>query len=265
MGIKKERGRTMTFTERMSHRCYRIIRWLIWKFYPRTTIEGTENLPESPCVIVSNHAQLHGPIICELYLPGDHDTWCAGQMMQLKEVPTYAFEDFWRDKPGYCRCFFKLASYVIAPLSVCIFNNARTIGVYHDARIMSTFRTTLARLEQGAHVVIMPEGREGHNAIVNDLQDGFIDIARLYQKRTGKALNFVPMYIAPALHKAVIGTPIHCDMTQPWPEAKAHLKQDLLNAITDLAQAQPAHRVTPYTNMPKKDYPLNQPTVNHER
>ncbi len=247
----------MTFKERISYGCFRVIRWLIWVFYPNTTVEGMENLPDEPCVIVSNHCQMRGPIICELYMPGDHDTWCAGQMMHMKEVPDYAFEDFWRDKPGYIRWFYRALSYVIAPISVCIFNNARTIGVYHDARIMSTFRRTVERLGEGANVIIMPESREAHNHIINDFQEGFIDVARIYKKRTGKDLCFVPMYIVPTLKKACIGKGTFFRSDVPAAEEKQRVKDHLMSGITEIAVSLPEHRVTPYTNMPKKNYPIN--------
>ena len=55
---------------------------------------GKENLPDEPCIIVGNHTLMNGPIACELYTPGKHYTWCNGEMMHLKEVPQYAFEDF---------------------------------------------------------------------------------------------------------------------------------------------------------------------------
>jgi len=247
----------MKIGKRISYVCYRIIRWLLWLFYPNTTIEGTENLPDSPCVIVCNHCQMRGPIICEIYLPGDHDTWCAGQMMHIKEVPDYAFEDFWRDKPAYIRWFYRLLSYIVAPLSVCLFNNARTIGVYHDARIMTTFRQSVKRLCEGANIVIMPEGRKTYNHIINDFQDGFIDIARIYKRRTGNDLMFAPMYIAPALKKAYIGKAVVFSSDEPEQEEKQRVKEYLMSGITEMAVALPKHRVTPYTNMPKKNYPYN--------
>ena len=247
----------MSLGKRISYRCYRIIRGLVWLFYPKTAVEGMENLPDEPCVIVSNHCQMRGPIICELYLPGEHDTWCAAQMMHMKEVPAYAFDDFWRDKPGYIRWFYKLLSYVIAPFSVCVFTNTRAIGVYHDARIMSTFRKTVERLQEGANIVIMPEGREAHNHIVNDLQEGFIDVARIYKKRTGRDLCFVPMYIAPSLRKAFIGKPTHYSGGAPAAEEKQRVKDYLMSEITGIAVSLPKHRVTPYGNMPRKDYPYN--------
>ena len=31
---------------------FRVIRWLVWLFSPKYQLEGTENLPDEPCVIV---------------------------------------------------------------------------------------------------------------------------------------------------------------------------------------------------------------------
>ena len=73
---------------------YKFIRWLVRLFSPKMGVEGLENLPDGPVVAVGNHTQMFGPIAAELYYPGSHYIWCAGQMMHLKEVPAYAFEDF---------------------------------------------------------------------------------------------------------------------------------------------------------------------------
>ena len=48
---------------------YRIIKWLIWLFYPKMKVMGQEHLPEEPCIIVGNHTQMNGPICAELYCP----------------------------------------------------------------------------------------------------------------------------------------------------------------------------------------------------
>ena len=126
---------------------YKVIKALVRLFYPKMEIVGTENLPDEPTIIVGNHTQMNGPIACELYFPGNRYIWCAGQMMHLKEVPAYAYQDFWSNKPKYIRWFYKLLSYIIAPLSVCVFNNANTIGVYRDNRIISTFKETVQKLQ----------------------------------------------------------------------------------------------------------------------
>ena len=44
---------------------YKIVWRLVWIFYPRYTIEGLENLPEEPAIVVGNHSQAHGAIVAE--------------------------------------------------------------------------------------------------------------------------------------------------------------------------------------------------------
>ena len=129
-----------------SYLCFRVIRFLVWLFYPKMTVEGTENLPPDACIVVGNHTQMNGPICGELYFPGKRKIWCAHQMMYLKEVPAYAFEDFWSGKPKWTHPFYRLLSYIIAPIAACVFNNAYT-----------TFKQTIAELENGGNVIIYPE------------------------------------------------------------------------------------------------------------
>ena len=66
---------------------------LVRLIYPKTKIEGLENLPDEPVIIVGNHCQIHGPICCELFLPKNSFTWCASEMMQLKQVMKYLYQD----------------------------------------------------------------------------------------------------------------------------------------------------------------------------
>lgn len=238
---------------------YLVIKWLVRLFFPRMQVEGLENLPEAPCLIVANHSQMYGPIACELYFPGNRFTWCAGQMMHLKEVPAYAFKDFWSGKPKWQHPFWKAVSCLIAPLSVCVFNNANTIGVYRDSRILATFKNTVKALMDGASVVVFPECYEPYSNICHSFQRNFVDIARLYYKRTGKRLSFVPMYIAPNLKKMFIETPILYDYDKDAEEERGRVCDYLMQTITRKGRSLPRHTVVPYPNIPKKDYPCNIP------
>lgn len=238
-------------------RTFRVIRWLVWLFSPKMTVDGTENLPDEPVILVANHCQMGGPIACELYTPGDHAIWCAHQMMDWKEVHGYAFQDFWSHKPKAIRWFYKLLSYLITPLSVCVFNNAGTIPVYRDMRLMSTFKATITALEEGKHVVIFPEHDAEGNHIVNGFQDKFIDVARLYYKRTGKEVCFVPLYIAPRLSRMVIGQPVRFRADAPIEAERQRICDAMFRGVTDLALALPGHRVITYRKPNGRPYPLN--------
>lgn len=244
---------------------YRIIRWLVWLFSPKFRLAGTEKLPEEPCVLVGNHSQMYGPIAGELYLPGRHYVWCAGEMMHREEVAAYAFQDFWSAKPKAFHWFFRLLSHLITPLAVCIFNNAHTVPVYHDTRLISTYRQSIERLQEGASLMIFPEHYDEHNNIVHDFQDKFVDLARFYYKKTGKALRFVPTYIAPYLSLMQFGEPIVFDPKAPIASERTRICGALMDAITDMAVSLPEHTVVPYPNIPKRSYPRSLPPVAAER
>jgi len=252
-----QKGRYILKKEQQKPWLFRAIKYLVRLFYPKMEVVGMDNIPDEPVVIVGNHTQMHGPIACELFFPDSYYTWCAAPMMKLKEVPSYAYTDFWSQKPNYIRPLFKIVSYIIPPLSVFIFNNARTIAVYKDNRILSTFRESVSKLQKGNSVIIFPEYDKKYNNIIYDFQEGFVDMARLYYKRTNKELSFVPLYIAPKLKKMYLGKPIKFSAENPIEEERRRICDYLMNEITDIAIGLPEHTVIPYRNIPKKYYPKN--------
>ena len=238
---------------------YRIIRGLVRLLYGKVAVVGAENLPDGPCIVVGNHCQMNGPIAGELYFPGPHYIWCAGEMMHLSDVPAYAYKDFWSQKPKAVRWLYRIASYLIAPLAVCIFNNAHCIGVYRDTRIISTFRETVEKLDAGYRVIIFPEHDPPYNNILSTFQDRFVTVARQYYRRSGQTVSFVPLYIAPTMHTMYLGRPVAFDPSVPNREECRRVCDELTQRITDLATGLPLHRVVPYRNIPKTQYPYNLP------
>ena len=246
-----------TKKSRFSYVVFRILRWFLRIFYGKMKVEGTENLPLRDTVIIANHTQMNGPIACEFFLPENYYTWCAGEMMSMKEVPSYAFNDFWSQKPKRSQPFYRMLSYLIAPLAVCIFNDARTLKVYKDHRSLYTFKESINRLKEGSNLVIFPEKDEKCNNIIYEFQKNFVDVARLYYKKCGKKLTFVPMYIAPKLRTMYIGKGIEFDPDVEHEEEKDRITEYLKNEITRIAVELPLHKVIPYRNIPKKNYLTN--------
>lgn len=238
---------------------YKMLKGAVAFFYPKMEVIGTECLPDEPCIIAANHAQMNGPICTELYCPENHYIWCAGEMTRLKDVPEYAFRDFWSQKPKWTHPWYRVLSYIIAPLSAYIFTRGPSIGVYHDTRLIGTFKNTVKRLQEGNHIVIFPEHDVKYNHIIYDFQDRFIDVAKLYYKKTGKRVCFVPLYIAPKLKQMRLGKPIRFDPTASMHEERGRICQYLMDEITNIACALPEHTVIPYRNIPKKYYPSNIP------
>ncbi|MCR4788636.1 MAG: 1-acyl-sn-glycerol-3-phosphate acyltransferase [Lachnospiraceae bacterium] len=236
---------------------YKIIEFLVRLFYHKMEVCGQENLPDGPYIAAGNHSQMNGPIACELYFPGRHYIWCISQMMDRRLVPAYAYKDFWSLKPKYIRWFYRILSYLIAPLSECVFTNADTIPVYKDKRVFETIDLSVRHLEEGAGVIIFPEDYAEHNNIVHTFQHGFVSVAKRYYAKTGERIPFVPIYVCPALKKLVIGKPVYYDPDHPAREEQERICNELMDAISELAYALPKHRVVPYPNISRKEYPEN--------
>ena len=108
-------------------------------------------------------------------------------------------------------------------------------------------------------MVLFPEHYTPRNNIVYDFQDKFVDLARFYYKKTGVALKFVPLYVAPALKTLFFGEPVAFDPEAPIAEERTRICEALMDRITQLALAQPEHTVVPYPNVSKKQYPKSRP------
>ena len=252
-------------SSKFSRACFCVLRWILGLVYPKIEVVGEENLPQVPCIVVGNHSHMHGPLAGEFYFPGKRKMWCAHQMMYWKEVPAYTFEDFWSLKPKRTHWFYHIASYLITPLSVCLFRNARTIPVYRDNRLLTTFKLTISALEDDTNVIIFPECYTPYNNIVYQFQDKYIDVAKLYYKRTGKAALFVPLYVAPNLKKMYIGKPTAFDPDAPIDQERQRITDYLMESITEIAVNLPLHTVVPYPNINPKDYPKNIPDEVREK
>ena len=242
---------------KLSYLVYKIILFIVRLVFPKMKVVGKENIPDGPYIAVGNHAKMNGPIASELYFPGARAIWTNREMMHVKEVPNYAYKDFWGDKPWFTKWFFRIASYIIAPFASCIFNNAHCIAVNHDRRIIQTFRDTMDALEEGKGVIIFPEHNEEYNNIVWQFAEGFVDVAKMYYKKTGKKIKFLPMYTAPALKTMYIGKPLEFDPEKPFEEERTHICHEMMDRITDIAVSLPEHRIVPYPNVLKIDYPTN--------
>ena len=233
---------------------FRLLKKIIKFFYRKNEYLGKDNMPNNPSIYVANHVQLEGPLINELYFPKKKKIWCIGQMMNLKEAPNYCYDDFWPSKTKFTRPIYKVLSYIVSPILVLVSKNADSIAVYKDARLMKTYRETIKALEEGNDIIIFPEYREEYNDIINDFLDKYIDVARLYYKKTGSLVNFVPMYHAPKIQKTIIGKPILFNIENEINEERLRINTYLKEEITNLAKSLPRHKVVPYSNIKKKNY-----------
>ena len=113
-------------------------------------------------------------------------------------------------------------------------------------------------MQDGHNLLIFPEKDEKFNNVLYAFQENFIDMAKLYYKKSGVALSFVPMYIAPRLRAAYFAAPIEFDPTADIADERRRITSYLAEEITKIAIALPRHTVVPYRNIKKRHYLTNQ-------
>lgn len=236
---------------------FRILEKVVKLFFGKTEFMDIDKIPNEPCFIIANHSQLYSPIACQLDFPTKKVIWATGEVTNTKDFPKYAQTVFWGSKPKWTKWFYKIISYLLAPIFAYVTSNADVLPVYRDARMLSTFKLTVETIHNGTNVVIFPESPVEFNQIVNEFNDKFVDAARFYYTKYKKELYFVPMYNAAKLKKARFGTPIKYDSTLPIEEQRKIICDYLKNEITALGEGFPLHKVVPFNNINKKDYKNN--------
>ncbi|MBP5158930.1 MAG: hypothetical protein ILP10_01370 [Lachnospiraceae bacterium] len=151
-----------------------------------------------PCIFVCNHARAGGPLAMCIHFPLVEKThpWIIAPMLRAREVPDYVRGDFWW-QPGkwYTKILDHTLPYPIALILPPILRGTEPVPVYHDMRIISTFKKSIEVLKDGDSLVIFPEKPEGFGDYGKQLNTGFLFIAQNYYNKTGKSLKFYPTYI----------------------------------------------------------------------
>jgi len=213
---------------------YRFLRGLIRLCTYHMRVEWTVPFTGEPSVFICNHAGALGPIdVCAKFPLADSiHPWMNAQVLSAREVPAYVRQDYWW-KPGSRLaplCNITLP-YIAAAILPPILRTAPAVPVYHDIRVMKTFRESLKLLSAGEHLVIFPEQPSGFQAHASELNRGFLQIAPAYARATGKALPFWPVCIDYKKRVFRVAAPIYYDATRKLDEQMDELLAGLKHGI----------------------------------
>ena len=220
-------------------------------------VKGTENVhldEDIPCVLVCNHGEILGPVVCTLFVPyHPFRAWSAYEMMDRDMVIDRTMNGTFQNVKGVGRKLLQwLMEHIGAPFLVWLLESEYCIRVYHDnpRKLMQTFRETVTTMQAGDSILVFPENaatspdhrymQEG----VSEFFTGFTMIGQMYYNKTGKCPLFVPMYADKRRRVVTFGTPTRYDADAPVNEEKERLCAYLRNEILSLAKlkdASPSH------------------------
>jgi 1-acyl-sn-glycerol-3-phosphate acyltransferase len=199
----------------------------------------------TPSIYIANHATVATPTAIHLYFPGKKRPWVIGAMCSMKTIPEYASKEFWTNlKPAWW--YRKILPVVLSPIGYIIMRGAEAIPVYRDNRMIVTIKKTVQSLEEGVNVYIFPEYDAPYSEYHNDFEDGFVNVASVYYRKTKKKLKFYPLYNC--LDKKIMsfGMPVEYNPENPIEEERKRITNYLKENITALAKEIGPHKVISY-------------------
>lgn len=210
-------------------------------FLPIRRAVYAEPVGEEPCVLLANHIGAMGPIYMAATFPLAEKTviWCNEGVMDEKQMVEYVRHDWWwRPESKLAPLYSATLPYLAAAIVPKVMRSAPTIPVYHDARLMTTMRQSLKALKEGKHIVIFPEKPDGFDSHAEKLQMGWLNLAVMYERATGKRLKLMPVHIDQQGRVFRVGKAVTVDPDIPLSEQEARIERYLAAGLRGKAEVQ---------------------------
>lgn len=216
------------------HYGYKFLRGCVAISIGKHTTVWEEPFKNEPSVFVCNHERAYGPLaMCARFpLRDEFNPWIISEVCHAKTVPDYIRHDFWwKQDRWYSNILNYTVPYPVALILPPIMRGSDPIEVHHDAKVMSTFKQSLEVLQNNRHIVLFPEKPLDFSQYSQSLYEGFVNIARLYVKKTNKPLNFYPVYIDQKNKTFNVGKPVIASTCDKIELQKLEIGKQLENAL----------------------------------
>ena len=197
---------------------------------------------DAACVFTCNHGELYGPIVANLYVPYSFRPWVISEMTELNEISNYIYTYTVKRQRWLPERWKLPVSRALAPFLAWIMRSIECIPVYRNkpSELIKTLRMSMKAMESGDNLLIFPEnpndpGQEKAGYLrdsIGTFFQGFVTVAQLYHKRTGKCAQFYPIYADKKNRTLSFGRPTRYDPNaHPAAEQErvsGHLRNEML-------------------------------------
>lgn len=210
---------------------------VVFSIFWRCRLIDKENIPsQGPAVLASNHLGSYGPIAVLSVLPVRLYPWVEHQTTDWKLSPDYLRRDFVEPELHLKPPLSHAAAWLIAWACVLLMKIIQVIPVYEKSmKLTITWKRSLELLKQKKLLIVFPENENiPFNEVMHKFDQGFIGLAPLYFKKTGRALKFIPVAIHKAAKAIKIGRPVSYNPQKNIASERERIRTALQNSITKM-------------------------------
>lgn len=197
---------------------YRVCR-LYWRVTHRSQpIYGMENVGTLPAVFIGRHQNLYGPVEIMAWVPLEFRVWTLYKFLTVRECYRHYSTSTFTRRTGRATAGSRLKAAVVSPFVTAFMRSMGGLPVYRGCKnIIDTFRLSVSALAAGESLLIMPErDYQDRGSDAGELYSGFVHIAQMYYRATGKALSFYPVYPSRENQSIYVEKPIVFDPAKPF-------------------------------------------------
>lgn len=218
----------------MGERFYKYAGGMIRLFSRKMKTQWEVPYEEGPCVFVVNHVGAIGPLdmMTKFPLRDKCHPWINDGVLDRKKVPAYVRQDYWW-KPG---SFFepvltRTVPYMAAAVLPPILRSVPCVPVYHDQRIMITFRESIRILQKDEALIIFPEQPSGWLSHHQWINTGWLRIGELWYRSSGRAMKMYPVHIDRKKNLFKVAAPVWYDPARRFSEQEKELHDALAKGL----------------------------------
>ncbi len=217
--------------------------------YPhRDVVYEIEPPEDETAVYICNHSGAIGPATMAMYFDRPARPWIIHYMFKKDTLHNFIFHNFLFGRASKHKFLMRwiVGDFITQALPPLLKDFDPIIVHMNSTKIVATFKESVKALLNGQNIYIFGESWEKFSRFINHLQDGYVYIAKMLYKQTGKLLKFYPLYTGNKLKTINVGAPIEFDPNNDFEAEKKRISSYLENKITEIGESLPEHDPVPF-------------------
>ena len=212
---------------------YRFYRKCVRVFTRPVKTVWQEPFDGQPAIFCPNHCGAWGPVammghfeLREKCMP-----WFNAEVTEYRKMPAYIHQDYWWNPKSKLAPLYNVTIPYLGSVLPLIMRRVPGIKVYHDAHVLTTFRESMAAIQEGDHLIIFPQQPDGYGSHDYTLNSGWLQFVPMTYKRLGVDLAIYPVVIDSKNHQIVVGNKITYDHEKSLSEQQDAIMDRLAQAL----------------------------------